>query len=624
MPLPALPPARTPARRLAPAASPRLLLTGAVAAATALTALVGAAPSNGQDDLRAAGQDPAACAAADRVRPSTLDAAVADRGLAAVRADSGLDRATVAHLVGDAAARVDACGQLYVVDAAPTGAGTGTAAPRPAAADAVPADVLALDSRPSSTRTLFLDFDGSTWSNTAWSSSPVVSPAYSRDGDRTSLNDDERAQVYLAWRTVAEDFAPFDVNVTTRDPGAAALIREDDADKTYGMTVVVTPTNSVGSGCGCGGKAYVNVFGMVDGERYKPAWVFTDGSGTGGYNLAQAVSHEAGHTFGLGHDATSTSGYYGGSTGWAPIMGASYGMRMSQWSAGEYPDANNSQDDVAVIGADVPFLADDHSSLDVAATPLYAGTPVAGLIGSRTDTDTFAFTASGTTTLTVSGPAGVSDLDVSLTVRDARGAVVAVVNPVAAAGASPTDATLDASWSAELPATAASFTATVDGVGQGDPTKPGGYSDYASVGAYTISLATAGTPTTSRPTTSTPTTPTTSTPTPTTSPTPSSTPTPTATPTATPTTAVGPVAFATSRLPRGRAGSRYRADIAFTGPVIEARIGWRMPAGLRWRVQGTRIVLRGTLRSAGVQHLVAELTSVDGTVVRQRFGIRVR
>ena len=68
-----------------------------------------------------------------------------------------------------------------------------------------------------STRTIYLDFDGATYSGTRWKNgAEIVSPAYSIDADPTTFSEIERAQIYLAWQTVAEDYAPFDVNVTTR------------------------------------------------------------------------------------------------------------------------------------------------------------------------------------------------------------------------------------------------------------------------------------------------------------------------------------------------------------------------------------------------------------------------
>ena len=65
--------------------------------------------------------------------------------------------------------------------------------------------------------------------------------------------------------------------------------------------------------------------------------------------IAEAASHEIGHNLGLSHDGTSTQGYYGGQGAWAPIMGVGYSYSISQWSKGEYFDANNQEDDLQII-----------------------------------------------------------------------------------------------------------------------------------------------------------------------------------------------------------------------------------------------------------------------------------
>ena len=364
-------------------------------------------------------------------QPTRLATAL-DSGLSAtvVRLLNNLTGEQVEHLAEDGTSWVDECGRVFVADhgVAPSQQVTADVAPR----ESVPADVFSLASRPGSTRTIYLDFDGATYSGTRWKNgAEIVSPAYSIDADRTTFNDVERAQIYLAWRTVAEDYAPFDVNVTTLRPDPSALSRTTSTDPTYGMPVVISPTNSVGSGCGCGGLSYVGIFGTVNATDHQPAWIFTNGSGTGGYNMGQIISHEVGHTFGLSHDGTSQASYYSGAKGWGPIMGASYDRRASHWSSGEYADANNAEDDTAVIARTAPVVADDHAGSALGATRLTAGTPVAGTITTRTDTDAFSFSAYGRTALTVAGPAGFSNLDVRLTILSSLGTTVATVDPTA-------------------------------------------------------------------------------------------------------------------------------------------------------------------------------------------------
>jgi len=409
-----------------------------------------------------------------------LDSGLGARGLAA---RSSLDADTLLHLAEDETSWVDRCGQVYVVDEATPGPQQVTADAAPAA---TPDDVFDLSSRPGSDRTIHLDFDGATYSCTHWAGgAEIVSPAYSIDADPASFSETERAQVFLAWQVVAEDFAAFDVNVTTRTPPASALTRSSAGDRTYGMPVVVTPTNTVGDGCGCGGSAYVGVFGALGATDAQPAWVFTRGAGTGGHNLGEVISHEVGHTFGLAHDGTSTSSYYSGASGWAPIMGASYDRRASQWSRGEYSDASNTEDDLAIIAATAPLLIDDHAGAPLGATRIAVGSTTEGVITTRTDTDAFSFTTDGPVTLRVAGPATHSDLDVRLTVLDALGATVAVVDPVADTAS---DESLAATW-VSTATTTSTWTVVVDGTGNGDPRQVGRYTDYGSIGAYAVSLA---------------------------------------------------------------------------------------------------------------------------------------
>jgi hypothetical protein len=59
---------------------------------------------------------------------------------------------------------------------------------------------------------------------------------------RTTMLDVSRAlapmaQIQSIWQRVAEDFAPFDVDVTTEAPALSALTRASSSDTVFGMTV---------------------------------------------------------------------------------------------------------------------------------------------------------------------------------------------------------------------------------------------------------------------------------------------------------------------------------------------------------------------------------------------------
>ena len=365
---------------------------------------------------------------------------------------------------------------------------------------ALPADVLDLHSRPGSDRTIVLDFNGHDARGTAWGNGDAQNTAaFSIDGD-PAFNDEEKAVIYSVWQRVAEDYAPFAVNVTTKDPGhgpgvrGADIIRRDNTDDiVYGTRVVITPSKPYN--CSCGGVAYVGVFDATGSthDSYQPAWVFTAGVGKGAKNIAEAASHEAGHNLGLSHDGTKRTGYYTGHEDWAPIMGVGYYEPISQWSRGEYSGANNKEDDFAVISLNgAPAAGDDHSNSRSGASAL--GGTATGVIGSRTDLDVFSFVPSVTGAVTISAdPAETSpNLDVRLRLLDADGIGLATVDPASSASSgNDTSVGLDADLVYSVTA-GLTYYVEVDGVGFGDPLNTG-YSDYGSVGRFTVSVVAGGT-----------------------------------------------------------------------------------------------------------------------------------
>ncbi len=179
-----------------------------------------------------------------------------------------------------------------------------------------------LHSRPGSNRVIYLDFDGYVTTGTAWNTSfnigQINSAPFSIDGDPNSFNQQEQDVIQYVWQRVAEDYAPFDVDVTTQDPGDDAILRSSSSDLQYGTRAVISPTNFVGSGTG--GIAFVGSFNYI-GTSFKPAFVFTGGFGNSEKNIAEGTSHEVGHNLGLDHDGTASSEYYAGQGDWAPIMG---------------------------------------------------------------------------------------------------------------------------------------------------------------------------------------------------------------------------------------------------------------------------------------------------------------
>jgi hypothetical protein len=281
------------------------------------------------------------------------------------------------------------------------------------------------------------------------------------------------------------------VDVTTQDPGAAALDRSSGADTQFGTRVLVTPSTDAATricGNGCGGVAFVGVYNLVGSAYYQPAYVFPQLLSNVDKYIAEAASHEAGHNLGLFHDGTSTVGYYTGHRNWAPIMGVGYNEPLVQWSSGEYPDADNAQDDVAVIQSfGLPLRVDDHGSGFATATALDTARKAAGVIERRTDADVLSFrrTCSAKTTITVKPAENSPNLDVRLRLHTAGRALLTSSNPLSGEASFDVATGLQATISRSL--TAGSYYLTVDGVGAKTPAT--GYSDYGSLGKYSVRIS---------------------------------------------------------------------------------------------------------------------------------------
>jgi PKD repeat protein len=396
-----------------------------------------------------------------------------------------------ALLLNDRMLKVDRRGRLFFEDefvapqpattepASSTGLLDGTFAPLD--------QTFGLHSKPGAKRTIYLNFQGATLNNTAWGSGLTALP-FDMDSAPYSFSTAELQRIQAIWQRVAEDFAPFDVNVTTQVPSSDLITRSGSADDVFGTTVLITSNVGVYN-CSCGGVAYIGVYDDTS-DFYKPALVFWNMLGSGEKNVAEAVSHEAGHNMGLNHDGAPGTGYYqghgSGATGWAPIMGVGYYRDLVQWSKGEYSGANNVQDDYTVMqGNGLPLRADDHGNSVGSATPMggtssggMSSLSATGVIERPTDVDMFSFNAgAGSATVTLSPAARSANLDAMIELRNSAGTVIASANPADALGGSLT---------VTLPA-AGTYYVGVQGVGKGDLAT--GYSDYGSLGQYALAVS---------------------------------------------------------------------------------------------------------------------------------------
>ncbi|MBT3891361.1 MAG: hypothetical protein HN617_00260 [Planctomycetaceae bacterium] len=85
-----------------------------------------------------------------------------------------------------------------------------------------------LASNPTATKTIYLDYNGHTSTNNRWTRwqgvSQLVSPPFDLDGNTSNFSDAELQRIQLQFIEVVEDYLPFDINVTTIDPG---LVQHD-------------------------------------------------------------------------------------------------------------------------------------------------------------------------------------------------------------------------------------------------------------------------------------------------------------------------------------------------------------------------------------------------------------
>lgn len=227
----------------------------------------------------------------------------------------------------------------------------------------------------SSNATILLDFDGHVVSNTLWNAGVGeinATPANLRE-----------VEIDKILKRVSEDFSPFDVTVTTDE----ALYNRTNPLKR--VRVIITE-NWEWFGV-VGGTAYVNSFVWGDDT---PCFVFSTLLNYNEKFIAEAISHEAGHTLGLLHQALYDGcnflseynlGFGEGVTSWAPIMGIGYYHNVTTWHKGPTVlGCDAIQDDVAIISNTLGLKPDDNTGMNPAKQ---IDTEAGGMINNPNDID---------------------------------------------------------------------------------------------------------------------------------------------------------------------------------------------------------------------------------------------
>lgn len=333
----------------------------------------------------------------------------------------------------------------------------------------IPSDVniSMLESYPTSEYVIYIDYDGEVVSGDFWNDR-------NNDGQDiicapSGLSDEA---IYAIWQIVSEDYKPFNINVTTRRDVYDAV------HYSKSQMLIITESSSWYSNTSKG----VGRFWSFK-NNTSPCFVFSNKFGSWPNNIGGVSSHELGHAFGLHHDGSSSTSYYQGHGMWNTIMGGNFSKKTTQFSKGEYEDANNTEDDLFIITetSGLPYKNDDHGSVIESATLLLGdGENIEeqnnnGVIERSTDVDYFSFyTSGGLIDLKFTGAVPKPNLNIKVTLYD-EGSQELVLS----------DIPNEVYASIQTTVSEGRYYLKIEGVGEADPLT-NGYSDYASLGYYGI------------------------------------------------------------------------------------------------------------------------------------------
>lgn len=326
-------------------------------------------------------------------------------------------------------------------------------------------------------KVIYLDFDGENVSGTLWNSS-FSTPTITAVASTLSS-----ASIIIAWKRMSEDYIPFNVNVTTD------LTKFFAAPIANRIRVVITPS-SAWYPASAGGVAYLNSFLF---STDTPVWVFENKLSYNPRYVAEAGSHEVGHSLSLSHQSTYDGscvktneynpGLGAGVTSWAPIMGVGYYNNVTIWHKG------TNSNGCAIIQSDhspasitnptrLSFKTDDVGNDYATAKELFLNTAIvkdSGLISEAADIDAYKFKICNTRRLTFNIKPWALDtinysganLDIKFQLFNAASSSLILDAPISKLSSLTT-----------MTLVAGSYYFTIDGDGSAN------YTDYASLGRY--------------------------------------------------------------------------------------------------------------------------------------------
>lgn len=276
---------------------------------------------------------------------------------------------------------------------------------------------------------ILLDFDGKVVSGTSWNVNGDINCA------PANLSSADIATIF---QRVATDFIPFNVIITTDES------IYNNANPYKRMRVIVTESwEWYGR---AGGVAFINSFTWGDNT---PCFVFSSLLNYDVKKIAEACSHEAGHTLGLRHQAAYDAngvklseynwGNGTGEIGWAPIMGAAYNQNLTLWHNGPNSvSATTIQNDLEIIASVLGLAKDDYSNTLSGAAPLASSAQ--GIINNSSDVDFFYLnTITGKNLTVIPQNVGAANaggnLDLVITVYNSQGQLITTANDPASLSA---------------------------------------------------------------------------------------------------------------------------------------------------------------------------------------------